>query len=1712
MVPPTGGILAADESIGSAKKRLDMVGLENTYENREIMRRLMLTSPGLKESGIDAVILFAETFDNLDADGNNLITEHLIANGIQPGIKTDGGLIDDPDSPGEQLPDPKGLTELPGKLDEFKAKGAVFTKWRTVQHIDAENGLPTETNIRKNGAVHGIEARQTQEKGMIPIVEPEVMHEKSAHTLEQSYDATVRTLEYTFDELVKADVYLEGMILKTSMILAGQDAEQTPAEVVGFETLKGLLRSVPSAVPSIVFLSGGQKDDQVVENLDAVLKASQTRFNEARDAAAAELEAEGQEERAAQVRQLTEAPWEISYSFGRGLQRAALLAWGGEPSQYTVGQDTMSQTARVVQSARLGQLGVDNALIAQFKPADFAHPEFNVNDKTLIFQSLVLKGLIDEEGVLLTPSLMDQREDGRVIANYLGLEPQMAPYAHYILAVLNKKLLSSIGFLPRTRPYADVVKDTKAEVLLVEEAKIRAELAIEMASGLVWDQSIMAPQQEAYNLAGRKSTTEWREDLAIIEAELERRVDNALQAESIDNELRSVRRQLSYVRFKLARIKAEGVTFSPEYGSFHSTKEDESRLLALYDVLQADAAIMNEEGTGFKSIGEVLPGVMAQIEAAQLERLRRTVSPELKGIINDAIVILDEQLSDVQYKVLADRVQNWLISAVQQLPLERSALEAEINEVIGADVAGEQVIRLADNIARELSKMRNLSYKKSMVAMFASHIVLKWQYPAADTAMFAGLEHPTLHQRARDIEEARRLVRERDGRYIDYPHTPFQIAATTAPIENDLLVTRFAGRKYTFEQRENFRTGSTSGTYGVTNQVESEAVGRSGKITKAEITDQHLAEILGLDAPMDLIGQLREDLRKNGYIDENNVVTDAFVALHPKDMTLDGDYGIHKAKIFLGMRRVIWERMKSIYQGGWAAIMKYFGASDQAKEPMTYLSKQADEMSSLLISHARHQEAAISLMGLTEQEEILYRASAAYNDFYIPIMLDFDHTHGKPHQLTQANLTVGRDGLLVATVHIEDQCKKKCGHMPRKSLVTTKDWLENLSAVRQQLDAMGLYEVSIVHRTDAEDAHIISGDDDGRDQEFLRGMTNYLNKETRAAAIAQAEQEARAITAQQVKDEVITEDDVEGIVAKAVETANAIIDAMINNDKGRLTRYHRVIVNAQDRGTQDKELAAVDAIWKKLAGLKTLDQAIEETIIAQGDAARITIAEWREFLQSIPREYSTDYLGIVKAKANEVGITVHNVDQWDMIHELAPDTLQDGNTHILWDHNATVTHSDGNHFWMISSGLPMAISRNSSALALGDSPWMEQKKAFILEIMIWAMALDQKSVDITLDKDFWGLLEQYGAEFKEANAGTIEQLLRGYLIQRRLAPEDSFLKTRDELVALGVSVETAVHLINSVSRAKSNNTSPSFRWPFAKVGMSSAKLQSIIDDVLKFQPSFKHVATKAEDFQKIWDDTYAAFGLTAEPVLDVERDMTDEERKTFLTVQGRDSQKQFSTYFGEVKNHVLSQLFLEGIEGREAEDKVREVFNEIFKNGFLTDEMYVVSKLQELGYAIDNAFTDNSQVFAGVVYDTIREATGKGEAMLFQAYGGASDTQGKSVAELKDKGKDEAMTVTLKPDTTGGIDLNPELMDLQIKRDGNGVALPLLDQPVDVLQNIEGFIPVIIQMTPITNMPLILGMGIDPEPTEFSYQPDLDMDDPRARLEDLEADKLSYLK
>ncbi|MBZ0167277.1 MAG: fructose-bisphosphate aldolase class I, partial [Candidatus Omnitrophica bacterium] len=750
MVPATGGILAADESTGSAGKRLDLVGLENNYENRQTMRNLMLTSPGLKESGVDAVILYEETFDNVDEAGNNLVQTHLIDRDIAPGIKTDKGLMEDPDSPDEQIPNPKGLAELPAMLKKFAAKGAVFTKWRTVQHIKASTGLPKDSNIRKNAVVQARQAKLTQEAGLVPIVEPEVMYEKSSHTLTASYAATVRTLEITFDELQRQGVYLGGMILKSSMILAGQIAdEQTPPDVVGFETLKGLLRSVPAEVPAIVFLSGGQNDDQVVANLDAVIRASRDRFVAARDAAVAELEAEGQTDRAAEVRLLAKAPWEISYSFGRGLQRPALLTWGGAPEGYTAAQTAMVDTARTVKSARQGLLNKDGALLAQVTAADFRHPDLTAADKASIEQALVLQGIVDESGYLIPTSVLDQREDDRVIVNYLGINPELQPYAGYILAVLTQKLLATESFLARTGPYTDIVSDASADRLLVERAKVQAELAVEEASGLRWDQSMTQPQEDAYRLGGRKSGTEWRADLAIIDAELEVREDNALQA--TESEVDVVSRRLAYVDFKLERIKEEGVTFSPEWGSYYSLLEDRNQLVQLLDLARADAAVLGDDarrGRGLERIGGLLPSVMAGIEKRQLDRRKITLREDVKLALDETIAALDSALTEEQYTVLQTKIFAWLKEATYLLPLERPTLEAQINSEIGNTAAGTQVMRMAEVLAVDTKRMGDEN-RNWVVAIMAGRILNKFPYNAADSAMLSREER---QQRIKDTQ------------------------------------------------------------------------------------------------------------------------------------------------------------------------------------------------------------------------------------------------------------------------------------------------------------------------------------------------------------------------------------------------------------------------------------------------------------------------------------------------------------------------------------------------------------------------------------------------------------------------------------------------------------------------------------------------------------------------------------------------------------------------------------------------------------------------------------------------------------------------------------------------------------------------------------------------------------------------------------------------
>lgn len=452
MVPANGGILAADESTGTAGKRLESVGLANTPENRQTMRQLILTVPGQENAGVSSVILYSETFDNVDQNGKNLVQEHLINRGILPGIKTDAGLIDDPDSPGEKLPNPKGLQKLPEILATYKAKGAVFSKWRITQSIDTAKGLPTEANIRKNAEVLAKYAKITQEAGLVPIVEPEVLLDGD-HNIATSYKATTRTLEIVFEELVKAGVWLDGIVLKSSMVLSGNKAvKRADSEDVGYQTLKCMLKTVPAEVPAIVFLSGGQEDDEVNYNLDAVIRAGRNKFNSARDEVVSELAAEGKPNAAEKVRQLTQVPWQLSYSFGRGLQRPGLKAWAGKADNFKKAQDALIKAALTTQAARLGSLKEQDRMNGPMTEMEIA--EFLFKNATLPL-AVTGKTSIDE----YFENLRNASANSQLVGFPLG-------------SVLRSYIKGDINLITAIENIREVVEDNRGKAILIVALKV----------------------------------------------------------------------------------------------------------------------------------------------------------------------------------------------------------------------------------------------------------------------------------------------------------------------------------------------------------------------------------------------------------------------------------------------------------------------------------------------------------------------------------------------------------------------------------------------------------------------------------------------------------------------------------------------------------------------------------------------------------------------------------------------------------------------------------------------------------------------------------------------------------------------------------------------------------------------------------------------------------------------------------------------------------------------------------------------------------------------------------------------------------------------------------------------------------------------------------------------------------------------------------------
>ncbi|MBW8708904.1 MAG: fructose-bisphosphate aldolase class I [Alphaproteobacteria bacterium] len=319
MVAPGKGILAADESTGTIQKRFDKIGVPNTEDNRRDYRELLFRTEAAMKSHIGGVILFDETIRQKAKDGTPLV-KLIEAAGSVPGIKVDQGAKPLAGSPGETVTE--GLDGLRERLKEYHKLGARFAKWRAV--IDIGPGIPSYNGLNANAHALARYAALCQENGIVPIVEPEVLMDGD-HDIARCEAVTVWTLKEVFQQLFYANVALEGMILKPNMIVPGKNCpKQNSVAEVAEATLRVLKQCVPSAVPGIAFLSGGQSDEDATAHLSAMNAAGPL-------------------------------PWALTFSYGRALQAAPQAAWSGKAENIAKAQSAFAHRALMNSLAALGK-------------------------------------------------------------------------------------------------------------------------------------------------------------------------------------------------------------------------------------------------------------------------------------------------------------------------------------------------------------------------------------------------------------------------------------------------------------------------------------------------------------------------------------------------------------------------------------------------------------------------------------------------------------------------------------------------------------------------------------------------------------------------------------------------------------------------------------------------------------------------------------------------------------------------------------------------------------------------------------------------------------------------------------------------------------------------------------------------------------------------------------------------------------------------------------------------------------------------------------------------------------------------------------------------------------------------------------------------------------------------------------------------------------
>ncbi|MEO5757846.1 MAG: class I fructose-bisphosphate aldolase [Mesorhizobium sp.] len=315
------GLLAADESSGTIKKRFDVIGVESTADSRRDYREMMFRAKEAMTRYISGVILYDETIRQKAADGTPLV-DIIKAAGAIPGIKVDAGAKPLAGFPGDTITE--GLDGLRERLADYYKLGARFAKWRAVIDIDTGKGVPSANSIGSNTHALARYAALCQEAGIVPIVEPEVLMD-GAHGIDTCFEVSKATLLKLYDELYAAGVVLEGTILKPNMVISGKKSGKTDSpEEVAEKTIKLFRETVPAAIGGIAFLSGGQSDEEATANLNA-------------------------------INAIGPHPWKLTFSYGRALQAAPQKAWGGKAANIAAGQAAFTHRAHMNHLAALGK-------------------------------------------------------------------------------------------------------------------------------------------------------------------------------------------------------------------------------------------------------------------------------------------------------------------------------------------------------------------------------------------------------------------------------------------------------------------------------------------------------------------------------------------------------------------------------------------------------------------------------------------------------------------------------------------------------------------------------------------------------------------------------------------------------------------------------------------------------------------------------------------------------------------------------------------------------------------------------------------------------------------------------------------------------------------------------------------------------------------------------------------------------------------------------------------------------------------------------------------------------------------------------------------------------------------------------------------------------------------------------------------------------------